>query len=429
MAQSLRVSTQEKDPLKVNSALNQVAEKIDGLFGGTPTLASNITISPASGIPLTINTATGSRSSGIVINNNAPTGSSSNTNVFLNQILAGSVANPDTIQAGTAPATAALYVQNVIGTGATGGRIAIYGLAEAIGNGAVGAGNLQEWVGVTGQGIVTQNMGGTNTGAGAAGAIWGGNFYAKLGGSATNIREIIGIEINTEALAGSSIRNKFGLAIVNAPTDAVNGTNKNSAFAIANPGATALWDILLDMGADGGTFPIKAAGTILKSIAGTTTDGVNIAATTFTGNAWASPSATLTGAGVWSAASYTSVAGAVNTVLQGNSGSGIGQVGTSSNSALQILVNNAQVGLFVAGLQLGSTVTGGDKGDGALNMKANLYNQGTQVVGPRITGYTAMTGTANKATAYDTSTVTLAQLAGRMMQLQADLTTHGLIGA
>ena len=51
-----------------------------------------------------------------------------------------------------------------------------------------------------------------------------------------------------------------------------------------------------------------------------------------------------------------------------------------------------------------------------------------KVVGARDTGWTAMTGTTNKATSYDTSTVTLAQLAGRVMALQAALTTHGLIG-
>jgi len=58
----------------------------------------------------------------------------------------------------------------------------------------------------------------------------------------------------------------------------------------------------------------------------------------------------------------------------------------------------------------------------------NLLKAGTQVVGARDTGWGAMTGTANKNTAYDTSTVTLAQLAGRVMSLQAALTTHGLIG-
>lgn len=54
---------------------------------------------------------------------------------------------------------------------------------------------------------------------------------------------------------------------------------------------------------------------------------------------------------------------------------------------------------------------------------------GTQVVGPRDTGWTAMTGTPDESTAYATGTVTLAQLAGRVMALQAALTTHGLIGA
>jgi hypothetical protein len=56
------------------------------------------------------------------------------------------------------------------------------------------------------------------------------------------------------------------------------------------------------------------------------------------------------------------------------------------------------------------------------------YN-GTQVVGARDTGWTAMTGSPDKATAYATSTITLAQLAGRVAQLQASLTAHGLIGA
>lgn len=54
---------------------------------------------------------------------------------------------------------------------------------------------------------------------------------------------------------------------------------------------------------------------------------------------------------------------------------------------------------------------------------------GNSVVGGRVTGYAAMTGTADKATVYDTASVTLAQLAGRVMQLQADLTIHGMIGA
>lgn len=65
----------------------------------------------------------------------------------------------------------------------------------------------------------------------------------------------------------------------------------------------------------------------------------------------------------------------------------------------------------------------------ALNDNFSLSNNGTQVLGLRQTGYAAMTGTVNRAAVYDTATVTLAQLAGRVMALQADLTLHGLVGA
>lgn len=80
------------------------------------------------------------------------------------------------------------------------------------------------------------------------------------------------------------------------------------------------------------------------------------------------------------------------------------------------------------GLSVGNANVATDPGAGGIT--ASHHDVGSnQVVGARVTGYTAMTGTPDKATAYATSTVTLAQLAGRMMQLQADLTTHGLIGA
>lgn len=54
---------------------------------------------------------------------------------------------------------------------------------------------------------------------------------------------------------------------------------------------------------------------------------------------------------------------------------------------------------------------------------------GTKVLGARDTGWTAMTGSTDKSTSYATGSVTLAQLAGRVMALQAALTTHGIIGS
>ena len=90
--------------------------------------------------------------------------------------------------------------------------------------------------------------------------------------------------------------------------------------------------------------------------------------------------------------------------------------------------NNSTVMQLHNGVQIGSP-TSGYMGAGTLNLDNDLYKDGVKVVGARDTGWTAMTGTPDESTAYATGSVTLPQLAGRVMALQAALTTHGLIGA
>jgi cytoskeletal protein CcmA (bactofilin family) len=65
--------------------------------------------------------------------------------------------------------------------------------------------------------------------------------------------------------------------------------------------------------------------------------------------------------------------------------------------------------------------------DGSI-MAASLHVGANQVVGARNIGYTAMTGVGDAGTVFDTTTVTLPQLASRVKALQAALTTHGLVG-
>lgn len=62
-----------------------------------------------------------------------------------------------------------------------------------------------------------------------------------------------------------------------------------------------------------------------------------------------------------------------------------------------------------------------------VNVTTHWRVDGAQVVGARITGWTAATGTATRTT-FDTATVTTAQLAERVKALLDDLITHGLIG-
>lgn len=57
-----------------------------------------------------------------------------------------------------------------------------------------------------------------------------------------------------------------------------------------------------------------------------------------------------------------------------------------------------------------------------------LQVRNSQVVGQRSTGWGAMTGTLDNATAFNTASVTLAQLASRVAALQNAFTVHGLIG-
>lgn len=95
---------------------------------------------------------------------------------------------------------------------------------------------------------------------------------------------------------------------------------------------------------------------------------------------------------------------------------------SSALGAINFVSNNGSI------LQLYSTSTGAIF---PVKVRTDVayYVSTLQVVGARDTGWAAMTGSINKASVYDTSTVTTAQLAGRVMALQAAITTHGLLGA
>lgn len=90
------------------------------------------------------------------------------------------------------------------------------------------------------------------------------------------------------------------------------------------------------------------------------------------------------------------------------------------------LRNNADTADNVLVTDAGQMTTRSD-----VNLAAGVLKMAsTQVVTTRRTGYTnAMTGTANRATAYDTATITLVQLAERMKAIEDDLILHGLLGA
>ena len=100
----------------------------------------------------------------------------------------------------------------------------------------------------------------------------------------------------------------------------------------------------------------------------------------------------------------------------------------AESASYQIFARQGGSFTNVAGFGSGMNLkgAGGQMGDGTANIQ-KLYVMGQQVVAPRVTGWTAPTGTATRTT-FATPTVTLPQLAERVKALIDDLTAHGLIG-
>jgi hypothetical protein len=94
---------------------------------------------------------------------------------------------------------------------------------------------------------------------------------------------------------------------------------------------------------------------------------------------------------------------------------GLGTLATQSGSAVSITGGN------VSGLASLAIV-------GNIDIGGQMRVDGVKVVGNRITGWAAATGTASRA-AFDAGTVTAGQLAQRVKALIDDLIAHGLIGA
>lgn len=184
-----------------------------------------------------------------------------------------------------------------------------------------------------------------------------------------------------------------------------------------------------DMNKTGGTFTnqyglyvaaLTAAGTLNYAVytAGSTISyfGGNVTV----GGVGTSPTLTV--------GNQTSSSTSSSVVIQGRSSGGTAINATHNLTVGALYELNTQ---SISAVWSVNTVTGDITYAGHQNVASGKTYKvnSVQVVGARNTGWTAMTGTANKATAYDTATVTTAQLAGRVMAIQAALTTHGLLGA
>jgi hypothetical protein len=286
------------------------------------------------------------------------------------------------------------------GSAAKGGREALSGTGWL--TAATHASNTnRNYVGLQGKMLAQSGDNGTNTGAGALGAIFGIGGAAYAYAAATNLLGIEGAEFNTFTQAGSSAKHMAGLSVVGC--QATRGAVIDAAIRIGAQAAVGVfgphggWKHGIIFTDENGADPFYASSTLIGSqfqTVKTIAAGIDLAGFTMT-----------------------------NYILRG-------QYTYLKETQLTLGDSGGNAVIDVNGASTNGNLILTPKGTGVVSTGVNGYAiSGTKVVGARDTGWTAMTGTANEATVYDTATVTTAQLAGRVMALQAALTTHGLIGA
>lgn len=117
----------------------------------------------------------------------------------------------------------------------------------------------------------------------SSGSVFGLNGYAWVDSTAASTAEATGLEANTD-IRSATITRKTGLQIVDVSTSVGVGSAIDAGLWLATVTGGAGYKYGIEFSASGGTFPVKAAGSLFKTGAGTVTKGLDWTATTFTGN-------------------------------------------------------------------------------------------------------------------------------------------------
>lgn len=188
----------------------------------------------------------------------------------------------DTVQAGAGFLNGFEVSHQVGGSSATGGREAFASFLNLIAPTSASNTN-RNYVAIWGNGFSAAGDGGTNTGAGALGAIFGSGAWGDLQSGATNMLNVCASEYNVSIRTGASAKHKTCLQVVQHSLDAIAGATTDAAIAISSQGspATGLSDGLLfsDLA---GAHGVKTAGTLIRTTGGTFATGVDLSLSTLT---------------------------------------------------------------------------------------------------------------------------------------------------
>src|SRR5882672_984766 len=260
--------------------------------------------------------------------------------------------------------------------------------------GVVATNTNRNYVGAS---FVSQAVSSDGGGVGSEkGTIFGINPIAILNAAATNMAGAAGGEVNTSLVAGSTVLDKYGWAIVQLNSDAVSGSRSDAGLFLANQAGSVGWKNGIQFGDTTNQFPVKTAGTLIKTVGGATVvSGIDFTATTFSTGSFLANGFSVGATGLIISGGAGIASGIVQ--LSGTTSGNI-QLQTSATSNLLTVTQPVQVGvigatagtLSLAGLTSGSSTlscssTGGTLQLGAGNLtidaSGNLITAGKSKVG------------------------------------------------
>lgn len=322
------------------------------------------------------------------------------TGSLVSNYYANVLTNTDT--AAGAVNSLALAVNEHVGTGANGQKIAIQG-ATYVDSATVSSG--QSYVGVLG---VAQGVAAAPTAA-----LYAINALAVLNSGVTGYSGVKGFESDITLQSGSGTANRIGVGSADNGS-AVQASGEDAGFDVYAANGSAGFKMAYQVGNFGGGQPITS--TILgTSGAYTVPFGVNLSGWTFSTSAFKSTGYNVDGSGNVSGISLagttqsttvpaltlgTTTAAVTYEIIANRAGFGYDTAGPSSGSAaiwggtgkgIEFFVNGTN-GSFLSGTlamdisgadggvvinNAGAAPTGGDKGAGTLNVAAGLYTAGS----------------------------------------------------
>lgn len=271
------------------------------VFNGAAYQCSTAALSTAilNGGPFTINTTASTSTQGLLINQ---TGTSSS----LDPAPFGFSYNNITIQSDS-NATSAFQdyttgFQVLMGTGGAhsdGSKAAGWFTLYASGAGLNQPTVNGDHVGLVANGFAQVNAGGTNTGAGAKGTMFGLSVRGQATGTATNWASIVGAEIDVGITTGASAKLRFGLEV--ADTGNLQAASIYDAAIVVGAASTAPgFKNAFYLSSVSGAAPLSTTGCAFctDGAAVAITTGIDLSSYTFSGNFLAGPGFTVAGTGL-----------------------------------------------------------------------------------------------------------------------------------